>query len=74
MAKKINWERNASTGSYVARLDRNTRLIRDGDAPSALYRCEFWGDYSLKYPIKGDWSRSASAAIKSCSRLRKRSR
>lgn len=73
MAKpKHDWRHNAATGSYILDVNRNTRVIRDGDAPGALYRCEFWGDYSLKYPVKGAWTKSLPAAMKSCSALRRR--
>ena len=51
MAKKWDWEFNAATGSHIAQVDDNTRIIRSGQPDAYLYRAEFWGDYSLRYPI-----------------------
>lgn len=73
--RKLDWRFNASTGASIADLNRNTRLVTDGPNPvGRLYRCEFWGDYSLKYPIKGPWSKSVPKAIASCAALKKKGR
>jgi hypothetical protein len=53
---KINkWDFNASTGNHILRISPNSRIVRIAGSPPYLYVGEFWGDYSLKYPIKTDW-------------------
>ena len=64
------WEKNCSTGDYIARVSKTRRIIRIGHSiPSPegitfLYHAEEWGDYSLDYPIKGPWERSPEKALK----------
>lgn len=48
---KLEWKHNASTGAYIANLGPATRLVRSGRAGRYLYRAEYWGDYSLDFPI-----------------------
>jgi hypothetical protein len=66
----LQWEMNASTGTYYAYIENNIRVARIGHigpAPNGityLYRVEDWGDYSLKYPVYGLWERSIKAALK----------
>lgn len=50
--KKLDWQLNASTGGYIARVGPVTRLIRYGITPKGrFYRAEYWGDYSFDFPI-----------------------
>ena len=64
------WEKNYSTGNYIARVSETRRVIRIGHSvPSPggitfLYHAEEWGDYSLNYPITGPWERSPEKALK----------
>ena len=57
------WEHNVWTGEDILRLSDNERIIRqkfnDG---SFLYRAEFWGDFSLLYPIKGSMKETLKSA------------
>jgi hypothetical protein len=57
MAKQLTWERNIWTGNDIARINDNTRVVRmPADyGKSYLYCAEFWGDYSLAYPIRSGW-------------------
>lgn len=70
MAKTYEWKRNIWTGDDIANVSKTVRLIRIGHAePSPegvtfLYRAEDWGDYSLKYPIKGPWQRTPAKALR----------
>ncbi len=68
---KYEWKLNCWTGNYLARVTDKIRLIRIGhDTPcpnsgiTFLYQAEDWGDYSLKYPIKGPWERTPAKAIR----------
>lgn len=62
---KYTWKFNARTGNSTADLSRNERLIRWGTERSGyLYNYEFWGDFSLVYPLKGGWYKTPSQAIR----------
>lgn len=59
------WKHNTSTGNAIADISHNERLIRWGTERSGyLYNYEFWGDFSLTYPLKGGWYKTPSQAIK----------
>ena len=59
---KLDWDFNASTGSYIAQLNPVTRLVRSGRDGKFLYRAEYWGDYSFDFPI-GSNALTASKAL-----------
>lgn len=71
MAKKYDWKLNIWTGNYLANVSKTLRLIRIGHSEPTpegitfLYQAEDWGDFSLKYPIKGPWERTPEKAIRS---------
>lgn len=56
-----NWEHNASTGNYILRVGPNTRVVRIQGG--GLYRVEYWGDYSLRFPIRGPWRKTLRSAL-----------
>jgi hypothetical protein len=60
---KLQWELNASTGDYIAKVSDNTRLIRMGSVRPYLYLAEFWGDYSLAFPVRGTCETSVAKAL-----------
>ncbi len=63
---KYDWELNASTGDYIARIEDNLRLVRmEG---GGLYNAEYWGDYSPKYPIESGWYKTPQKALESIRR------
>lgn len=70
MASKYEWKFNCWTGDYKADVSKTVRLIRIGHAEPTpegitfLYRAEDWGDFSLKYPIKGPWERTPAKALR----------
>lgn len=53
-----DWKRNIWTGNDILNVSPNERIIRAG----TMYRAEFWGDYSLDFPKKGDWRNSLGKA------------
>jgi hypothetical protein len=58
------WERNPWTGHDLARVSDTRRLVRQSFAQAApLYKAEEWGDYSLRYPVRGPWMGSPQAAL-----------
>lgn len=60
MAEK--WDFNASTGNNYLRILDNGRIVRMGSKPPYLYKAEFWGDYSLKFPENGAWRETLQRA------------
>lgn len=66
------WDLNASTGNYILRTGKNERVIRDGSGSGCLYRSEFWGDHSFKYPVKGPWRTTLVAARRDLKNLRRK--
>jgi len=69
MSKTNQWEFNCWTGNYHLRIDDSVRIIRM--AGGGLYSAEHWGDYSLKFPIKGPWCKTLQQAKRSIASLRK---
>ena len=67
------WKHNASTGSYTLDLSKNTRLIRMGEDGRYMYKPEYWGDYSLRFPVHGGWHLTRPKAIAALRRLVRRS-
>lgn len=61
---KLEWKFNCWTGDHTANVSKNMRIVRMGSEEPYLYSAEYWGDYSLKYPIKGPWQKSPVAALK----------
>lgn len=75
--RNLNWQRNASTGADIAQINRATRLVRTGRAGRYLYRAEYWGNFSLNFPIGSNAATPAQALRDLCkdvSRLKKRSK
>lgn len=72
-AVKQAWERNVWTGTDKLRVGENERVMRQGfyNPRSFLYYAEFWGDYSLKYPLRGPWRKTLQAAKRDLAKLRK---
>lgn len=67
-----SWERNIWTGRDTLDISPNSRIIRQpysNDRP--LYRAEFWGDYSLQYPLFGVWRNSLGQAKSDLTDLQK---
>jgi len=62
------WEHNAQTGNSILKISSNERIIRDTHRPP-LYKAEFWGDYSLDYPISGGWRGTLQQAKDDLKRL-----
>lgn len=56
----LKWEFNSATGAYLAKVDTNKRLVRIG---KGLYIAEYWGDYSLKYPVRSGVCRTVRSAL-----------
>lgn len=65
---KSKWQRNIWTGDDILNLDDKSRVIRSG---KHLYRVEYWGDYSLKYPIKGPFESTLKGALSHLDSLKK---
>lgn len=54
---------NIWTGRGILDIDDNARIVRQpfvGQRP--LYSAEYWGDYSLEYPVRGQWRETLRAA------------
>ncbi len=67
-----NWEHNASTGNDILRVGKNKRIIRVPSGPGQyMYKAEYWGDYSLKYPVKGVLRGALAQAKKDLPKLAK---
>lgn len=72
---KADWQRNVWTGTDSLDVAPNARIIRQPFANAApLYRAEFWGDYSLNYPVKAGWRKSLAHAKADAARLARASR
>lgn len=63
------WEYNCSTGNSLLRIESNARIVRTG---SDIYHAEYWGDYSLRFPISGPVRTSLTAARRDVTKLRAR--
>jgi hypothetical protein len=69
---RAEWAHNASTGHDILRISGNERVIRTSHARGVYtYVAEFWGDYSLRYPIKGPHRATLPKAKRDLSDLRK---
>ena len=60
MAKQ-RWKRNIWTGDSFMRVNDNTRIVRIGNR--GPYYKEFWGDYSLRYPISSPTFKTIKLAL-----------
>ena len=65
------WAKNPWTGDCLLSCGPARRILRTGTEGSYLYRAEYWGDYSLTYPVYGRWRASLSAAKKDLEALEK---
>jgi len=65
----LKWDRNIWTGHDIASVSPTRRLVRQTYHQAApLYRAEEWGDYSLRYPVRGGWYGTPRAALESLER------
>lgn len=70
MSKPVQWERNVWTGHDILRVSKNARVLRQSFGPNRfLYWGEFWGDYSLRFPLKGECRATLAAAKQDCADL-----
>lgn len=53
MGKKSEWKFNAWTGNSILSIpEYGGRIVREQWGPGQYrYTAEYWGDYSLRYPI-----------------------
>lgn len=59
--KKTNvWETNIWTGTDLMQVTENSQIKRMFRPP--LYMPIYWGDFSLRYTIAGQWTRSLKDA------------
>jgi hypothetical protein len=65
----MQWQLNASTGCHLLNVISNGRVIRQRHGQSYLYRADYWGDYSLDFPVAGVWRGSLGEAKRDLSRL-----
>jgi hypothetical protein len=74
--KEGAWELNIWTGRHLLNISRNKRIVRQGfhNPTSFLYSAEFWGDFSLAFPVRGPWRKTLPQAKHDFSRLEKQSR
>lgn len=68
MAQETGWQFNASAGVHILRVSRNERIVRHQGG--RLYTAEFWGDYSLAYPVRGPCRATLQQAKRDLSNLR----
>jgi hypothetical protein len=73
MAKTVEWERNIWTGHDIARLSKNERVVRTTfrNPTSYLYFAEFWGDFSLKYPLRGPYRKTLQQTRADLARIKR---
>lgn len=71
----MSWQRNIWTGRDTLDVAHNARVVRQPFAGSApLYKAEFWGDYSLDYPVSGEWRKTLQSAKADAARLARKAR
>ena len=73
MQRGNGWERNVWTGMDKLRVSENERVLRQEfhNPRSFLYYAEFWGDFSLGFPVRGPWRKTLAASKRDLAKLRK---
>jgi hypothetical protein len=57
------WKLNVWTGVHTLQLTQNVRIVRQSfNDGTHLYMREFWGDFSLAYPVSAGWVSSLPQA------------
>ena len=68
----MKWDFNIWTGNSIANVSDNGRIMRLAGKAPYLYKAEFWGDYSFRYPVRGPWRKSLPKAKEDLSKMSKK--